>query len=102
MPKQPMCADNLFLLGELLQGAGEYVTRSRHQAGDEDRFMIELAREQIPHLRLALRNMERSLAELDRHLKLRLGSGEAKIVDEKEDDSAKKSERRYKKASSGG
>jgi hypothetical protein len=97
MSKQPMCADNLFLLGELLQGAGEYVTRSRHHADDEDRFMIELAREQIPHLRLALRNLERSLAELDNHLKQRLlGTGESAT------ESAKKSDRKYRKASSGG
>jgi hypothetical protein len=96
MPKQPMCADNLFLLGELLQGAGEYVTRSKHHAEGEDPFMIELAREQIPHLRLALRNLERSLTELDAHLKQRLetegGGG----------DSSKKPDRRYRKASSGG
>ena len=96
MSKQNMCADNLFLLGELLQGAGEYVTRSRHHAEDEDRFMIELAREQIPHLRLALRNLERSLAELDVHLKERLGSGE------KTPEAPKKSAPRYRKASSGG
>jgi hypothetical protein len=96
MPKQPMCADNLFLLGELLQGAGEYVTRSENNADDEDSFMIELAREQIPHLRLALRNLERSLAELDSHLKQRLGAGP------NADESSKKPDRRYRKASSGG
>ena len=90
-----MCADNLFLLGELLQGAGEYVVRSRHHADDEDRFMIELAREQIPHLRLALRNLERSLTELDGHLKQRLG------VDSNELE-PKKLDRRARRASSGG
>ena len=96
MSKQTMCADNLFLLGELLQGAGEYVTRSRHHAEDEDRFMIELAREQIPQLRLALRNLERSLVELDGHLKERLaGNGN-------ESEQQKKANRRCKKASSGG
>ena len=95
MSKQTMSADNLFLLGELLQGAGEYVTRSRHHAEDEDRFMIELAREQIPHLRLALRNLERSLAELDTHLKERLGTAAAAS------EPSKKPERRYRKASSG-
>ena len=96
MPKQPMCADNLFLLGELLQSASEYVTRSRNHADDEDRFMVELAREQIPQLRLTLRNLERSLAELDVHLKKRLGgpeeAGEPPV----------KAERRARKASSGG
>jgi hypothetical protein len=96
MPKQPMCADNLFLLGELLQGAGEYVTRSKEHTDDEDSFMIELAREQIPHLRLALRNLERSLTELDSHLKQRLGT------DPKTAESSKKPDRRYRKASSGG
>ncbi len=94
MPKQPMCADNLFLLGELLQGAGEYVTRSKHHADDEDAFMIELAREQIPHLRLALRNLDRSLTELDGHLRQRLGAEGT--------EAPKKPERRYRKASSGG
>lgn len=95
MSKQPMCADNLFLLGELLQSAGEYVSRSRNHADDEDQFMIELAREQIPHLRLALRNLERSLAELDGHLKKR--SGQAG-----ESDTAAKTDSRARKASSGG
>jgi hypothetical protein len=96
MSKQAMCADNLFLLGELLQGAGEYVSRSRNHADDEDRFMIELARAQIPPLRLALRNLDRSLTELDVHLKERLG------VEEKAPDAPKKPERRVRKASSSG
>jgi|SRR5271155_319386 hypothetical protein len=97
MSKQTMCADNLFLLGELLQSAGEYVTRSRHYADDEDRFMIELAREQIPQLRLTLRNLERSLAELDGQLRKRLGD-DGKAADE----TSTKAERRVRKASSGG
>jgi hypothetical protein len=98
MSKQTMCADNLFLLGELLQSAGEYVTRSRNHAGDEDedRFMIQLAREQIPHLRLTLRNLERSLAELDLLLKKRSGG------DGQADEPPIKAERRARKASSGG
>ena len=95
MSKHPMSADNLFLLGELLQGAGEYVTRSKRHDEDEDRFMIELAREQIPRLRLALRNLDRSLTELDAHLKLRLN------VDGNPSEDTKKPERRYRKASSG-
>ncbi len=90
-----MSADNLFLLGELLQGAGEYVTRSKRHDGDEDRFMIELAREQIPRLRLALRNLDRSLTELDAHLKMRLS------VEGNSSEDTKKPERRYRKASSG-
>jgi hypothetical protein len=96
MSKQPMCADNLFLLGELLQSGGEYVARSRNHSEDEDRFMIELAREQIPQLRLKLRNLERSLAELDTHLRERLGD-EGKV-----EESPEKTERRARKASSGG
>jgi hypothetical protein len=96
MSKQTMCADNLFLLGELLQGAGEYVARSRNHAEDEDRFMIKLAREQIPHLRLALRNLDKSLAELDSQLKQRLKEGERPA------DAATKPERRARKTSSGG
>ena len=90
-----MCADNLFLLGELLQGASEYVTRSRNHAEDEDSFMIELAREQIPHLRLALRNLDRSLTELDGLLRERLGAVG------KGADPNKRGERRVRKASAG-
>jgi hypothetical protein len=100
MPRHPMSADNLFLLGELLQGAGEYVSRSREHSEDEDRFMIELAREQIPHLRLALRNLERSLTELDVHLKERLAGSTA--TDDKPAEAPKKTDRRYRRASSGG
>lgn len=96
MSKQTMCADNLFLLGELLQSAGEYVSRSRNHADDEDQFMVELAREQIPHLRLALRNLERSLAELDAHLKKRLGDQATGA------DTSSKPDVRARKASSGG
>ena len=95
MSKQTMSADNLFLLGELLQGAGEYVIRSRNHAEDEDKFMIELAREQIPHLRLALRNLDRSLTELDGHLKARLGTDPKASGDEK------RPEKRYRRAASG-
>jgi hypothetical protein len=96
MSKQTMCADNLFLLGELLQSASEYVTRSRNHADDEDRFMVELAREQIPQLRLTLRNLERSLAELDGHLKKRLGD------QAKSSDTPAKTDIRARKASSSG
>ena len=95
MPKQPMCADNLFLLGELLQGAGEYVTRCQQSAQDEDRFMVELAREQIPHLKLALRTLEHSLSQLDSHLKAKLG------IEARPSDGEKKAERRYRRATSG-
>src|SRR5579863_3126220 len=95
MLKQPMSADNLFLLGELLQGAGEYVTRSKHHADDEDSFMIELAREQIPHLKLALRNLDHSLTELDGHLKKMLGT------DPKASGNERKQERRHGRAASG-
>ena len=96
MSKQTMCADNLFLLGELLQGAREYVARSRDHSEDEDRFMIELAREQIPQLRLALRNLEKSLTELDGHLRQRLG------MEVQVGEPPKKPERRARRASSGG
>lgn len=96
MSKQAMCADNLFLLGELLQGASEYVTRSRNQAEDEDQFMIELAHGQIPRLRLALRDLDRSLTELDGQLMQRLqGAGKAP-------DPPSKPGRLARKASSGG
>ena len=94
MSKQTMCADNLFLLGELLQGAGEYVNRCRTHAEGEDQFMTELAREQIPHLRLALRNLDRSLTELDGQLRRRFETESVSSDD-------RKPVRRYRKAASG-
>jgi hypothetical protein len=95
MPQQPMSADNLFLLGELLQGAAEYVSRCRQAAPDEDRFMLELAREQIPHLKLALRTLDHSLTDLDGHLKGKLG------IEPKPGEVEKRAERRYRRAASG-
>jgi hypothetical protein len=58
--------------------------------------MVELAREQIPRLRLALRNLDRSTTEQDGQLRQRLQGGE------KPAGGRVKPERRARKASSGG
>jgi len=46
-----MCAENLLLLGELLQGAVECVRRCQETFDEEHGPMVELACEEIPQLR---------------------------------------------------
>jgi hypothetical protein len=40
MPKRSLCGDNLFLLGGLLQGPVEYVSRCQETFGQEQRQMV--------------------------------------------------------------
>jgi len=66
------CADNLVLFGEMLQVASEYIDRCEERLGHEERFMVELARNQLQPLRQRLAKLERRLRELE----LQLSSGE--------------------------
>jgi hypothetical protein len=43
MRKRSLCTDHLFLLGELLQGAVEYVSKCQETFGPEQRQMVGLA-----------------------------------------------------------
>jgi len=69
LPKRSLCADNLFLLGELLQGAAEYLSRCQETLEDEQGQMVELACEQISHLKLMVEILDRKLKELEGHLR---------------------------------
>ena len=69
MPKRSLCADNLFLLGELLQGAAEYLSRCQETLEDEQGQMVELACEQIPQLKQMVETLDRKLKELEGHLR---------------------------------
>lgn len=72
MPKRSLCADNLFLLGELLQGAAEYLSRCQEALEDEQGQMVELACEQIPQLEQMVETLDRKLKELEGHLRKRV------------------------------
>lgn len=74
MPKRSLCADNLFLLGELLQGAAEYLSRCQEALEDEQGQMVELACEQIPQLKQMVETLDRKLKELEGHLRKKGGS----------------------------
>jgi hypothetical protein len=65
MARRPLCADNLFLLGELLQDAIAYLNRCQATYHQEERQMVELAREQIPQIRQMMEAIERELQELE-------------------------------------
>jgi hypothetical protein len=69
MPKHSLCADNLFLLGELLQGASEYLSRCQETMEDEQGQMVEIACEQIPQLKQMVETLDRKLKELEGRLR---------------------------------
>jgi hypothetical protein len=59
------CADNLVLLGEMLEVAAEYVTRCEETLGQEDAFMVGLAHDQLHFLRKRLVKLEQRLSDLE-------------------------------------
>jgi hypothetical protein len=75
LPKGPAmrdvtsCADNLVLLGEMLEVASEYIDRCEESLGHEDAFMAGLAHGQIYFLRKRLVKLEQRLGELELQLR---------------------------------
>jgi hypothetical protein len=75
LPKGPAmrdvtsCADNLVLLGEMLEVASEYIDRCEESVGQEDAFMAGLAHGQIHFLRKRLVKLEHRLGELELQLR---------------------------------
>jgi hypothetical protein len=65
IPKRSLCADNLFELGKLLQGAREYLSRCQETLEYEQGQMVELACEQIPQLKQIVETLDRKLKELE-------------------------------------
>jgi hypothetical protein len=51
MPRRQYCADNLFLLGEMLAAAAQYISRWDDALDQEEVPMIELAYQQISPLK---------------------------------------------------
>jgi hypothetical protein len=63
------CADNLVLLGEMLEVASEYIDRCEESRGREDAFMAGLEHGQIYFLRKRLVKLEQRLGALELQLR---------------------------------
>ena len=58
------CADNLVLVGEMLEVASDYIDRCEETLGHEEAFMVELARGQLYFLRKRLAKLDQRLRDL--------------------------------------
>jgi len=65
MPRQQYCADNLLLLGEMLDVAAQYIGVCDDVLNEEDKPMVELAYDQIHPLKDRTVKLGRKLEELE-------------------------------------
>jgi hypothetical protein len=72
MPRQQYCADNLFLLGEMLDVAAQYIGLCDDVLNEEDKPMVELAFDQIRPLRDRTVKLGRKLEELEKRVRNKL------------------------------
>jgi hypothetical protein len=63
------CADNLRLLGEMVQMASDYINLYRETLGQEERAMIKLAYGQISPLRNEVAKLDKELSALQIQLR---------------------------------
>jgi hypothetical protein len=68
MPRRQYCADNLFLLGEMLDVAAQYIGLCDDVPGEEDKPMVELAYDQIPPLKDRSVKLCKKLEELEKRV----------------------------------
>jgi hypothetical protein len=69
MTRRMSCADNLVLLGEMLQTAAQYIGLCDEVLDDEDGFMIDLATSQIVPLRHRCTELGKNLGQLETRLR---------------------------------
>jgi hypothetical protein len=77
MARPQSCADRLFLAGEMLETASQYIRLCREELGQEDKVLIELSRDQITPLKRRALDIGRDLTELQSLLRKALAASEA-------------------------
>jgi hypothetical protein len=72
MPRRQYCADNLFLLGEMLDMAAGYIGLCDEVLNEEDKPMVELAYDHIHTLKRRTVKLLKELEELEQRVKNKL------------------------------
>jgi hypothetical protein len=79
MSRRQYCADNLFLLGEMLDMAAGYISLCDEVLNEEDKPMVELAYDHIHPLKQRTVKLGKELEELEQRVKNKLAQlGEQK------------------------
>jgi hypothetical protein len=69
MPNDQACAEKLVLLGEMLATASQYLTQCGDVMNCEDDFMLGLAADEIPSLRLRCMHLSKDLASFEKRVR---------------------------------
>jgi len=72
MSRRQYCADNLFLLGEMLDMAAGYISLCDEVLNEEDKPMVKLAYDHIHPLKKRTVKLLKELEELEHRLKNKL------------------------------
>ena len=72
MSRRQYCADNLFLLGEMLDMAAGYISLCDEVLNEEDKPMVELAYDHIHPLKKRTVKLGKELEELELRVKNKL------------------------------
>ena len=66
------CAEKLVLLGEMLATASQYLTQCGDVMNCEDTFMLGLAADEVPSLRLRCKELSKDLAGFEKRVRERI------------------------------
>jgi hypothetical protein len=69
MARRQSCADRLFLAGEMLETASQYIRLCNEGLEQDDKLLIELGRDHINPLKRRTLELGRELSELDARLR---------------------------------